>query len=165
MLKPTLCFMLVASCWASVATAQTQTQAQAPQQQFIYKWTDAQGQIQYSELAPPPGVQYETVRRPAGAEQNPEAAARNLSKEQADLAKQVAEQEQKEKQQAEQAQKEAEDVRAKNCEVAKKNLKVLQGDSPVVKTDAKGNKVALDPQQREAELKKAQKDQEYFCNP
>jgi hypothetical protein len=41
-------------------------------------------------------------------------------------------------------------VRAKNCEVAKKNLKVLQGDSPVVKTDAKGNKVALDPQQREA---------------
>ena len=30
---------------------------------------------------------------------------------------------------------------------------------------AKGNKVALDPQQREAELKKAQKDQDYFCNP
>ena len=91
MLKPTLCFMLVAGCWASVAVAQTQTQtqAQAPQQQFIYKWTDSQGQIQYSELAPPPGVQYETVRRPAGAEQNPEAAARNLSKEQADLAKPV----------------------------------------------------------------------------
>ena len=79
--------------------------------------------------------------------------------------RQVAEQEQKDKQQAEQAQKESEDARTKNCEAAKKNLKILQSDSPVVKTDAKGNKVALDPQQREAELKKAQKDQDYFCNP
>jgi len=160
MLKRALWFMLVASCWAGAAPAQNQ----APQQQFIYKWTDSQGQIQYSELAPPAGVQYEVVRKPAGAEQAP-AAARDLNKEQADLAKQVAEQEQQEKQQAEQAQKETEDARAKNCEIAKKNLKILQGDSPVVKSDAKGNKVALDPQQREAELKKAQKDQDYFCNP
>lgn len=157
MLKRTLWLILVAGCCGVAATAQAQ--------QFIYKWTDSQGQIQYSELAPPPGVQYEMVRKPAGAEQNPEAASRDLGKEQADLAKQVAEQEQKEKQEAEQAQKEAEDARTKNCEIAKKNVSILQGDSPVVKTDAKGSKVALDPQQREAELKKAQKDQEYFCNP
>lgn len=158
MLKRTLWLvLLIAGCWSFAVTIQAQ--------QFIYKWTDSQGQIQYSELAPPTGVQYEMVRKPAGTEQNPEAAARDLNKEQADLAKQVAEQEQKDKQQAEQTQKEAEDVRTKNCEIAKKNLKVLQGDSPVVKTDAKGNKVTLDPPQREAELKKAQKDQEYFCNP
>lgn len=157
MSRRTLWFMLVAGCCGIVVTAQAQ--------QFIYKWTDSQGQIQYSELAPPPGVQYELVRKPTGAEQKTETAVRDLDKEQADLAKQVAEQEQKEKQETEQAQKEAEDARAKNCEIAKKNVGILQGDNPVVKTDAKGNKVALDPQQREAELKKAQKDQEYFCNP
>ncbi|HRD66734.1 MAG TPA: DUF4124 domain-containing protein [Candidatus Competibacter sp.] len=157
MSRRTLWFMLIAGCCGIVVTAQAQ--------QFIYKWTDSQGQIQYSELSPPPGVQYELVRKPTGAEQKTETAVPNLDKEQADLAKQVAEQEQKEKQEAEQAQKETEEARTKNCEIAKKNVGILQGDSPVVKTDAKGNKVALDPQQREVELKKAQKDQEYFCNP
>jgi hypothetical protein len=157
MLKRTLWFMLVTSFCGVTVTTQAQ--------QYIYKWTDPQGQVQYSELAPPPGVQYEMVRKPAVVGQETGPQARDLAKEQEELARQVAEQEQKEKQQADQAQKEAEDVRAKNCEVAKKNVQVLQGDSPVVKTDAKGNKVALDVQQREAELKKAQKDQDYFCNP
>ncbi len=31
--------------------------------------------------------------------------------------------------------------------------------------DADAVLAGLDPQQREAELKKAQKDQDYFCNP
>ena len=104
------------------------------------------------------------VRKPAGAEQNP-AADRNLNKEQESLAKQVAEQEQKDKEQAEQAQKEVDDVRAKNCEIAKRNVVALQGTGSVVKTDAKGNKVPLDAEERAAELKKAQKDQDYYCNP
>jgi hypothetical protein len=62
-------------------------------------------------------------------------------------------------------QKQAEEVRAKNCEIARKNVQVLQGSTQVVKTDAKGNKVVLDAEQRAAELQKAQKDQDYFCNP
>ena len=37
--------------------------------------------------------------------------------------------------------------------------------SGCIKTDAKGDKMALDAEQRAAELKKAQKDQDYFCNP
>ena len=156
MLKKTLQWALIASCWGVVSTAQAQ--------QYIYKWTDAQGQPQYSELAPPSGVKYEMVRKPSGAEQAP-APAQDLDKAKADLAKKVAEQEQAEKKQVEEAQKEADDLRTKNCEAAKKNVTTLQSDSPVVKTDAQGNKVALDPTGREAELKKAQKDQDYFCNP
>ena len=42
---------------------------------------------------------------------------------------------------------------------------MLQGDAQVVRTDAKGDKVVLDAEQRAEELKKAQKDQDYFCNP
>lgn len=155
MLRRMLWFMLVAGCYGATATAQ----------QYIYKWNDEQGQAKYSELPPPTGVPYETVRKPTGSTPGTESATRDLTKEQEELARQVAEQKKKEEEQAEQAQKQVEDVRAKNCEVAKKNVQVLQGDSPVVKTDAKGNKVALDAPQREAELKKAQKDQDYFCNP
>lgn len=153
MLKRTLFILAISCCWVP---------AQA--QQFIYKWTDEQGQPKYSELPPPKGVAYEMVRKPATA-QGTEPTARDPAKE---LAEKKAQEEAKLKEQAEQAQqaqKDAEDQRAKNCEIAKKNVQVLQGDSPVVKTDPKGNKVALDPPQRESELKKAQKDMDYFCNP
>ncbi len=154
MKQRTLWWALVVGCCGSIVAVQAQ--------QFIYKWTDAQGQIQYSELAPPTGVKYEMVQRPGTG---PNAASVDLNKEQADLAKQAAEQAQKEKDQVEKAQKEADDTRTKNCEVSKKNAAALQSDSPVLKTDSQGNKVALDAEQRAAELKKAQKDQEYYCNP
>jgi hypothetical protein len=157
MLKRTLWFLLAASCCGATVTTQAQ--------QYIYKWTDSQGLPQYSELPPPPGVRYEMVRKPAGLERETGTPARDLARDQEELARQVTEQQQKEEQQAEQVQKQAEEVRAKNCEIARKNVQVLQGSTQVVKTDAKGNKVVLDAEQRAAELQKAQKDQDYFCNP
>ncbi|MBK8534272.1 MAG: DUF4124 domain-containing protein [Candidatus Competibacteraceae bacterium] len=60
MLKQVLLLLIVSGCGA-VAIAQTQPQ------QTIYKWIDDQGKLQYSELAPPPGVAGETVRKPTGA--------------------------------------------------------------------------------------------------
>ena len=160
MLKRALWFLLAVSGCGVTFTAQTA-------EQFIYKWTDEQGMIKYSEVAPPSGVKYEMVRRTGGTAQGAETAPGNppvkdqVAKEREDLARQEA----KQKEATEQAQKQAEDVRAKNCEIAKKNVQVLQGDAQVVRTDAKGNKVVLDAEQRAEELKKAQKDQDYFCNP
>jgi preprotein translocase subunit SecD len=155
MLKRTLlCILLAGSC-GLMAVAQAQ--------QFIYKWMDEQGQPKYSELLPPPGIPYETVRKPG--DEAPGVATKDLAKEQEELARKLAEEEAKTQEQQEQAQKEATDARAKNCEIARKNVEVLQGDRPVVRTDDKGNKVALDAAQREAELQKAKKDQDYFCNP
>ena len=152
--RPLLCILLAGSC-GFMAAAQAQ--------QFIYKWTDEQGQPKYSELPPPAGTPYETVRKPSGAA--PGAEAKDLAKEQEELARKLAEEEVKTQEQQEQAQKEVEDARAKNCEIARKNVEVLQGDRPVVRADAKGNKVTLEGEQREAELQKAKKDQDYFCNP
>ncbi|CDH47616.1 DUF4124 domain-containing protein [Candidatus Contendibacter odensensis] len=154
MLKQVLLLLIVSGCGA-VAIAQTQPQ------QTIYKWIDDQGKLQYSELAPPPGVAYETVRKPTGATPGESALSNQQTKEREELARQEAER----KEQAEKTQQEAQDQRTKNCEIAKKNVQVLQGDSQIVKTDATGKKVVIDPQQREVELKKAQKDADYFCNP
>lgn len=160
MLKRTLlCILLAGSCGLMV-TAQAQ--------QFIYKWTDEQGQPKYSELPPSAGVPYETVRKPGNTA--PDTAApgketKDLAKEQEELSRKLAEEKAKAQEQQDQAQKEAEDARAKNCEIARRNIDVLQKDHPVVRTDAKGNKVTLDASQREIELQKAKKDQDYFCNP
>lgn len=157
MLKRVLWFLLVTGCWGVMATAQAQ--------QFIYKWTDEYGQLKYSELPPPPGVPYETVRKPTGAADGAGPAARDLAREQEELARTLAEEEASRKEQEEQAQQQAEEVRAKNCEIAKRNVEVLQSDRPVFRTDAQGNRVALDAEQRAAELQKSLKDQDYFCNP
>ncbi|MDQ5909079.1 MAG: hypothetical protein QG599_1173 [Pseudomonadota bacterium] len=155
MLKRTLlCILLAGSCGLMTA-------AQA--QQLIYKWTDEQGQPKYSELPPPGGIPYETVRKSGGVA--PGAETKDLAKEQEELARKLAEEEAKTQEEQEQAQKEVQDARARNCEIARKNVEVLQGDRPVVRPDAKGNKVTLDAQQREAELQKARKDLDYFCNP
>ncbi|MFO1372526.1 MAG: DUF4124 domain-containing protein [Candidatus Competibacteraceae bacterium] len=162
-LKRTLLILAISCCWISVQAQQGQ-QGQQPQQ-YIYKWVDDQGKAQYSELPPPKGVAYETVRKSTGVTQDPGPSARDPAKE---MQEKKAQEEAKLKEQAEQAQhsqKEADDQRAKNCEIAKKNMEVLGSDKPVIKTDAKGNKIALDAQQREAELQKARKDQDYFCNP
>jgi hypothetical protein len=157
MLKRTLCFLLIAVFWGVMATAQAQ--------QFIYKWTDEYGQLKYSELPPPAGTPYETVRRPAGAAGGAEAAARDLAREQEELAQTLAEEEARRQAQEEQVQQQAEEVRARNCEIARKNVEILQSDRPVIKTDEQGTRVAIDAEQRAAELQRALKDQEYFCEP
>ncbi|MDG4550645.1 MAG: DUF4124 domain-containing protein [Candidatus Contendobacter sp.] len=153
MLKRALWLILAAGCGGAVVTTQAQ--------QFIYKWTDEEGRIKYSELAPPTGVKYETVHKssvPAGSQVDVSA---QQAKEREALAREQA----KQKEQTEQTQKEAEEGRTKNCEIAKKNVEVLQGPGRVVRTDAQGKKVTLDAEQRAAELKKAQSEQEYYCSP
>ena len=153
MLKRALWLILAASCGGAVVTIQAQ--------QFIYKWTDEQGMVKYSEMAPPVGVKYETVQKssvPTGTEVD-------VSAQQAREREALAREEAKRKEQTEQTQKEAEEGRAKNCEIARKNVQVLQGEGRVVRTDAQGKKVTLDAEQRAAELKKAQSEQDYFCSP
>ena len=155
--------ILTASCCGMVAIAQTPAPAQPqPQaQQSIYKWTDAEGKLQYSELPPPTGITYEVVRKSAKATPGEAALSSQQTREREELARQEAER----KAQAEKAQQTAQDQRAKNCEIAKKNVEVLQGGSQIVKTNAEGKKVVVDAEQRAAELKKAQKDADYYCNP
>ena len=92
MLKRTLlCILLAGSC-GLMAVAQAQ--------QFIYKWTDEQGQPKYSELPPPAGVRYETVRK--SGDLVPGVATKDLAKEQEELARKLAEEEAKTQQQQEQ---------------------------------------------------------------
>jgi len=42
---------------------------------------------------------------------------------------------------------------------------VLESPQDVVSTDASGNKVLLDDNQRQQQLQQARKDMEYYCNP
>lgn len=149
------CILTSASCGlASAAPAQ---------QHFIYKWTDEQGQIKYSELPPPAGVAYEQVPRTGVA--LPATETKDLVKEQEELAKQLAEQDAKTQAQHDEERRKVEEARAKNCELARKNVEVLKSERPVAVPDASGKKTLLEGEARQEQLQKAQKDVEYFCNP
>lgn len=149
-----LCLLLSVSC-GLLGTAQAQ--------QFIYKWTDEQGQLKYSELAPPPGIAYEKVPRTGAAPSKVES--KDLAKEQEELAKELAEQDAKTQTQQDEERQKVEEARAKNCELARKNVEVLQGDRPVAVTGSDGKKTLLEGEARQVQLQKAQKDVDYFCSP
>lgn len=154
-----LCLLVSVSC-GLLGTAQAQ--------QFIYKWTDEQGQLKYSELPPPAGVTYEKTVKPGSAAQPAVEGAKDnaaLEREQQELAKQLAEQDAKTQAQQEEVRKKTGEMRAKNCEIARKNVEVLQGERPVVTTDANGKKTVLEGEARQEQLQKAQKDVDYFCSP
>ena len=94
-------------------------------EQFVYKWTDSVGKVQYSELPPPAGTAYETVRKTGGAVGDTGASqAPTPEREQEALARKLAEDEAAQKAQQEKAQQDAEVARAKNCEIARRNVDV-----------------------------------------
>jgi hypothetical protein len=134
-------------------------QAQA---EAIYKWRDATGQFQYTEV-PPPSGDYEVLNKPPPPAEDPGKVMENLQNQVQEAEKARQEAEQQEKQQAEN--KDRAELFAKNCEVARTNVKALEGNQPVVRTDAQGNRIVLGAQEREATLKQARKDMDYYCNP
>jgi len=136
--------------------------AQAPGE-TIYKWRDADGKLQYTEVPPPTGFEFEQLNKPAPPKNNPEEAMEKLREqvEAADKAREEAEQQQ----QTEQQQQDRAELFAKNCETARNNVKALEGSQPVVRTNAEGQRIVLDTEQRNAALAQARKDMTYYCNP
>ncbi len=117
----------------------------------LYKWTDANGVVQYSATPPPTGVEFETIRGAPPPSQDPDEAMEEL----------------RNKLKAAESEGGAEPTReelfAKNCELAKQNLETLLSDSPVVVSNPDGSKTPLDDDARAAQTEQAQKDVEYFC--
>jgi hypothetical protein len=135
-------------------------QAQA---EVIYKWRDAAGKLQYTEVPPPTGFEFELLNKPAPPKNNPEKAMENL-REQVEAADKAREEAKQQEQTVQETQGRAE-LFAKNCETARNNVKALEGSQPVVRTDAEGRRIVLDTEQRNAALAQARKDMTYYCNP
>ncbi|MEZ5583884.1 MAG: DUF4124 domain-containing protein [Candidatus Competibacteraceae bacterium] len=88
-------FCMTLLCSLSVS-AQPIHLAQA-QGEVIYKWRDAAGKLQYTEVPPPTGFEFEVLNKPAAPTNDPEQAMEKLREqvEAADKAREEAEQQQK----------------------------------------------------------------------
>ncbi len=133
-----------------------------------WKWRDANGRTQYSDLPPPAGVPEQNILlRPNGSTNNrraPSVAAPASSASAAPLAtsrasdpelearRKKAEQEVADKKKAEDDKLAA--VKAENCTRAKAQMRTLDSGVRITRTNDKGEREFLDDGQRAAETKR-----------
>lgn len=127
----------------------------------IYKWTDANGHVHYSQNPPPGGRKAEVIKPPpspadtAGAVQDLKAKEKKLQ--------QLRKDREKAKQESSAAQKKAA-AKKSRCDEAKHRLERLTTTTRVYKTDAQGNRVRVPEPERQADIEKARKDVAKFCD-
>lgn len=157
----------------------------APLQAQMYKWTDANGKVQYSDKPPPAGAtaapvqnRSSSVTAPAPTPSTGAKGAEKVDAKAAAAAKSTkpltaAEQEQafrKRKQDEEDGQKKAQEKLAletkkqENCASSKANLITMESGTRQARVDAKGERYFLDDAQIQAEVAKARQQVSTFCN-
>jgi hypothetical protein len=126
----------------------------------LYKWTDAQGKVHYTDQ--PPTLDSQTVKPgTAGQAETTSEATKSL-----DAKEQAYQKRRKEAEEARaKADKEAEQARIarENCDKARKNLGTLQNTPRVYSTDAAGQRVYMDDAARASSMDKSQKAISEFC--
>lgn len=128
----------------------------------VYSWKDSSGKIHYGDR--PPAERQAASRKLAAPPAGDVEAMRSANAE-----KQLAEREKQQK--AKEAAGKAEEDQAatkqreENCRQARGNLAALESGQIRFTIDAKGERVSLDGAVREAELGKARKSVESWCNP
>jgi hypothetical protein len=148
---PRVIFLIVVLALAAAVSAQT------------YKWKDASGRTQYSDLPPPPGAKdVQQLHKAPSAPAAPAAAApKSIAEQDAAFRKR-----QQEKQDAEAKQAKAqqdEQTRARNCEQAKAQLAGLEAGGRIARYNDKGERVVLDDEARDREKAEAQKAIDLWC--
>ena len=147
-----LCVALVGACVALPAAAQ-------------WKWRGANGQIQYSDLPPPPGVaEKDILSRPSAtaartaaapgpaAASAPALAPKGVDPE-LDAKRKKTEQEEAAKAKAEEQRVAA--AKAENCKRARDQIRTLESGMRMARVNEKGEREVLDDKMRAEEMKRA----------
>jgi hypothetical protein len=126
----------------------------------LYKWTDSQGKVHYTDQ--PPTVNAQTIKTPQpGQAETTTQATQSLNEKDQAYQKRRAEAEQARLK----AEKEAEEarVRTENCAKARNNLNTLQNSTRIYTTNAAGQRAYMDDAARADALANSQKAISDFC--
>lgn len=121
----------------------------------MYKWTDSEGNVQYTQTPPPKGDFQKMAPPPAPATPAPESAAPLAAEPAADQAGDTAAQEEAERKRLEAS------VAKHNCETARKNLEIYTAFRRVV--NDKGEIVTMSDDERAAKIKEANEMIQKYC--
>jgi hypothetical protein len=133
----------------------------------IYKWTDKEGNVHFTDCPPPPGCEAETVLvKPEPSEQQIRQAQEKLQKLLEQQLENAAAREQQrlelERQQI--AALQVAVARRRACVMAQQNLHNLLMNRPVYYIDEKGERVYLDDAAHKAEIERQQQLIRENCN-
>lgn len=130
-----------------------------------WKWRGTNGQIQYSDLPPPPGVaEKDILLRPTGATLRAQAAtaapAASAASQPSKAVDPELEAKRKKTEQEEAAKAKAEEQRvaaakAENCNRAREQLRTLESGMRMARVNEKGEREVLDDKMRADETKRA----------
>lgn len=128
----------------------------------IYSWKDASGKVHYGDR-PPPGVDARRVSAGPREPDDAEAARRGLAERKFAEREKQAKTAETAKQSAVMA--EQEKIRAENCQRARNTLAGLESGEIRFILNDKGERVALDGEQRTQEIARTRKAVDSWCQP
>jgi len=134
----------------------------AAEGQNMYKWTDEQGEVHYSQF-PPPGHKSEKMQAPPAPAQSAESAENDLQKRIETMDKENKEQLQGTKDAKQWA--EIQKIRRSNCETANKNLVNLQRGGNVRYMGPNGEVMHLSEEERQKRIEEANAQIKENCSP
>lgn len=121
----------------------------------MYKWTDSEGNVQYTQTPPPRGGFQKMAPPPAPATPAPDTAPAQAGEPAAEQPKDTAAQEEAERKRLEAS------VAKHNCNTARKNLEIYTSFRRVV--DDRGEIVPLSDDERAAKIKEANEMIKKYC--
>jgi hypothetical protein len=130
--------------------------------QGIYKWTDDQGEVHYTQF-PPPGHSAEKLHAVPPPASPPQVLDKDLQQQMQTMQQQKKEQQQGARDAKEWA--EIQKIRRQNCDTANKNLVSLQRGSNVRYVDTDGKVKHLTEEERNKRIDEANKQIKEYCNP
>jgi hypothetical protein len=133
----------------------------------IYKWTDKEGNVHFTDCPPPPGCKAESVLvQPEPSEQQIRQAQEKLDKllEQQQESAAAREQERLERERQQVAAMQVAVARKRACVMAQQNLHNLLMNRPVYYIDEKGERVFLDDPTHKAEIEHQRQLIQENCN-
>ena len=138
------------------------TASPAADTQDIYKWTDDQGEVQYTQF-PPPGRPVEILHGVRPPDESPESDGNDLQKQLEAVEQQNQEQLQGAKDEKQWAQ--IQKIRRDNCKTANQNLVNLQRGGNVRYMGADGKVMRLTEEERQKRIDEANQQIKENCNP
>lgn len=126
----------------------------------VYKWTDSQGRVHYSDT-PPPRQEVQSLRTDKTNDAAAAAERRALSDRltESELSRKHA----REAEDKRKAEEEAARKRAQNCQRARERLTLLQQNIPITRVDAQGQRYTMTDAERAAAALEAQRHIDEHC--
>jgi hypothetical protein len=128
----------------------------------IYKWTDASGETQYSQMPPPSGIKSEEIQGSTPPAESTDSSPDSLQKQVDASNEDIAEQEIEEKKQD--LQKQINDAYERNCTTSTNNLDKLQQGGSKRYLTPDGKVTHLTEEQRQQRINEAKDQIDEFCN-